>query len=144
MKQTEKLKKTPKVVKIISIVNAVAALLHLMFWTLAFIQLKSPFSDVSILEKINLATTYGFGIADMIWAFPLLIISAILLWHLKPFGWLTAQMVNVLYWYSLTVVLVRDILTYTLSPGTLVFLPFCLFAFWAAIYLWNNRKIFYC
>jgi hypothetical protein len=143
MKQKDKLNKTLTGVKIITIVNAAAALLHLMFWTLAFIRLQSPFSDISFFEKINLATTYGFGIADLIWSFPLLIISAIFLWQLKPFGWLTAQMANVLYWYSLTVLLVRDILTNTISPGIFIFMPFVLFAFWAAIYLWNNRKKFY-
>ena len=144
MNKSVKLKIIPRGVKIISIVNAIAALLHLVFWIFAFIRLQSMFSDVSTSEKIDLAISYGFGIADMVWSFPLLILGAFLLWKIKPLGWLAAQMANVLYWYSLTVIIIKDILINKLSPGTLIFLPFCLFAFWGAFYLWNKRKIFFC
>ena len=116
----------PGGIKIISIVNFVAALLHLAFQTLAFIRLKSSFSDISFLEKVNLSTTYGFSIADLIWSFPLLIISTFWLWQLKPLGWLASQMANALYWYSLTVIIIKDFLSDSVSPGTVLFLPFCL------------------
>lgn len=143
MKYSEKNKIIPGSIKIISIVNFIAALLHLTFWILAFIRLQSPFSDIPILEKVNLATTYGFGIADLIWSFPLLIIGSFWLRKLKPLGWLAAQMTNVLYWYSLTVIIIRDIFSGKISPGTILFLPFCLFAFWSAFYLWKKRELFF-
>jgi hypothetical protein len=143
MAQSKKTKIIPVGIKIISIVNLIAALLHLTFWTLGFIKLQSSFSDIPFLEKVNLATTYGFGIADLIWSFPLLIIGTFWLWKLKPLGWLAAQMANVLYWYSLTVIFIKDILSNTISPGTILFLPFCLFAFWSAFYLWKKRELFF-
>lgn len=143
MVQINKNKNIPRGIKIISIVNFAAALLHLAFWTLAFIRLQSPFSDIPFLEKVNLTTTYGFGIADLIWSFPLLIIGTFWLWKLKPLGWIASQMANVLYWYSLTVIIIKDIFSNTISPGTILFLPFCLFAFWAVFYLWKKRELFF-
>lgn len=139
----KKNKNIPTGIKIISILNFIAALLHLVFWTLAFTRLQSPFSDIPFLEKANLATTYGFGIADLVWSFPLLIVGSVWLWKLKLLGWAASQMCNVLYWYSFTVIIFKDMITKTITPGTIIFLPFCLIAFWSAFYLWKKRKIFF-
>jgi hypothetical protein len=132
----------PISIKIIAIINGVAAVLHLSFWILAFTKLASISSQNSVSDTMNLATTYGFGIADIIWSVPLLLLGSIGLWKNKLIGWLTAQLANVLYWYSFTVILFRDFVSNSLAPGTILFLPFALFAFWAAFYLWKQRNLF--
>ncbi len=60
---------------------------------------------------------------------------------MKPIGWLAAQLVNVLYWYSHTFVITVGIVLGNVSFGMLVFIPFGLFSFWAAFYLWKTRDI---
>ena len=129
-------------IKLISVINGIAALLHTIFWILAFIRLPSISVQNTVAEKINLATTYGFGIADLIWSVPLLFIGSIALWKNKLIGWLAAHLANVLYWYSFTLIIVRDLHSNSISPGTIIFLPFALFAFWAAYYLWKVRGSF--
>jgi len=128
--------------KLIAVINGIAALLHLSFWIRAFVRLAPASSQGSGVDRIDLATTYGFGIADLIWSVPLLLIGSIGIWKMKPIGWLAAHLANVLYWYSLTVVIVRDLSSNSISPGTILFLPFALFAFWAAYYLWKVRGLF--
>jgi len=130
-------------IKLISIINGIAAFIHLIFWIMAFIHLSKSGFESSLAEKANIATTYGFGIADILWSITFLTVGSIGLWKLKQFGWLAAQFANVLYWYSLTVVLTRDLFTNSISPGTVLFLPFALFSFWAAFYLWKVRNKFY-
>jgi len=135
--------RAPAAIKVISIVNFAALVLTMAFWSLAFIKLPFPSSLNNIAERANMATTFGFGIADIIWSIPLLLFGGIGLWKLKPWGWLFAQMANVLWWYSLTIILYRDFFTRTVSPGAVIFLPFALFAFWAAFRLWKDRNIFF-
>jgi hypothetical protein len=132
----------PAGIKLIASVNGVAALLHLLFWIMAFIRLPALSVQETAMEKINLATTYGFGIADIIWSVPLLLTGSIGLWQKKFAGWLGAYLANGLYWYSFTVILVRDLSAQAIAPGTMLFLPFALFAFWAAYYLWQVRLSF--
>lgn len=129
-------------IKSIVVVNGIAAVLHLIFWIIAFIRLSSLSSQNGIAEQIDLATTYGFGIADIIWSVPLLAMGSIGLWKMKPIGWLAAHLANVLYWYSFTVIIIRDLSSNTISPGTILFLPFAIFSFWAATYLWKARGAF--
>lgn len=129
-------------IKLIALINAIAALLHLLFWILAFTRLPSIISQSSAADRLNLATTYGFGIADIIWSVPVLFIASIGLWKNKLIGWLAAFLANILYWYSLTIVIIRDLSSDSISPGTILFLPFALFAFWAAYYLWKVRGSF--
>jgi hypothetical protein len=129
-------------IKLIAVVNGIAAVLHLIFWIVAFIRLSSFSPQNVVAEKLNLATTYGFGIADIIWSVPLLAIGSIGLWKLKQVGWLAANLANVLYWYSLTVVLTRDLSSSSIAPGTILFFPFALFSFWVAYYLWKVRSTF--
>ena len=129
-------------IKLIAVINGIAALLHLLFWIFAFTRLPSISSFNSIAEQMNLATTYGFGIADIIWSVPFLILGSLVLWKNKFCGWIGAHFANVLYWYSITVIITRDLSTDSLSPGTILFLPFALFAFWSAYYLWKVRFSF--
>lgn len=129
-------------ITLIAVVNGFAALLHLLFWIVAFNRLPSISSVNGVAGQINLATTYGFGIADFIWSVPLLLIGSLALWKYKPIGWLAANLANVLYWYSLTVIIIRDLSSHSLSPGTILFLPFTLFAFWATYYLWKVRGLY--
>lgn len=138
----EKISGRPAGIKLIAIVNGIAALLHLLFWIMAFIKLPAISGQETVSEKINLATIYGFGIADFIWSVPLLLTGSIGLWQKRFAGWLGAYLANVLYWYSFTVILVRDLSAQAMAPGTILFLPFALFAFWAAYYLWQVRLSF--
>lgn len=130
-------------IKLISVVNGIAVVLHLIFWILAFLHLFKLPTPNSMAERVNLATTYGFGIADIIWSITFLTVGSIDLWKMKQTGWLAAQFANVLYWYSLTVVITRDLASNTISPGTILFLPFALFSFWIAYYLWKDRDTFF-
>lgn len=106
----------PAGIKLISIVNGIAAVLYFLFWIVAFIKLPANSETGSPAEKINLVTVYGFGVADLIWSVPFLLSGSILLWKLKQIGWLTAQFANALYWYSFTVILIRDFTSGSLAP----------------------------
>ena len=129
-------------IKIIALINGFAALLHLFFWIIAFIRLPSISLQLNIADRINLATTYGFGIADFIWSVPLLLIGSIGLWKKAEIGWLAALLANVLYWYSFTVIIIRDFYSNSFSPGMKLFLPFVLISFWTTYFLWKNRNLF--
>jgi len=129
-------------IKVISFINGIAAILHLLFWIAAFIKLPAITSTKNIADQINLATTYGFGIADFLWSVPLLIIGSIGLWKKTGIGWLAALLANSLYWYSLTVVIIRDLFSNSISPGTILFLPFALASFWISYFLWKSRSVF--
>ena len=130
-------------IRVIAWVNGLAALLHILFWVYAFIRIPSISSLKNTAEKTNLATTFGFGLADLIWSVPLLLIASIPLWKGKIIGWLAAHMANVLYWYSFTVIIIRDLSSNSISPGTILFSPFALFSFWAAHYLWKVKTDFF-
>lgn len=127
-------------IKIICGINLFAALLHLLFWGFALGHLV-PTLNTS--NQAALATTLGIGVADLLWAVPLLLLGSIQLYRQKAIGWLSAQMAHILYFYSMTFVIVRDILSGQLSPGTFVFLPFTLFAVWATYYLWKQKSEFF-
>jgi hypothetical protein len=128
---------------VIAIVNAVGTLITIAFWSLAFLRLPSPRDFSSFPERANIATTYAFMIGDVLWGLPFLLLATVGIWRMRPWGWTAAQMVNVLWWYAVTVVLVRDLYTHTLSPGTLFFLPFALISLWTAVYLWKHRALFW-
>jgi hypothetical protein len=80
-------------------------------------------------------------IGDIYYAAPLLLLAWLGLWKMKSWGWMTAQMVNALWVYSMTVISLRDAYT-TMSSGALLFLPFSFVAVWAIPYLWVNRRKF--
>ncbi|MGE5499971.1 MAG: hypothetical protein ACM3Q2_17995 [Syntrophothermus sp.] len=132
----------PKAVKIICIVNAAAAVIHLIFWTLAFIKLPSPLSFESASERANMAVSYGFGFADLLFSLPLLAISSFGLWKFRFWGWFTAQLANMCWFYSFSVLITKDLYTGKITPGTAIFLPFAIFSVWIAIYLWKMRESF--
>lgn len=81
-------------------------------------------------------------VGDLTWAAAFLIISLAGLYHMKSWGWLAGQMVNLLWLYSMTVIWCRDLHSGSISPGAVLFLPFVPFSVWAAIYLWNRRASF--
>jgi hypothetical protein len=126
-------------IKAISVINGLAAVFHLLFWIMALIKLPDLTDVGSLDQKINLATVYGFGIADLIFSIPFLLLGSFLLWKRKILGWLAAHMANVLYWYSFTVIISRDLSSAAFAPGTILFMPFALFSIWAAYYLWKVR-----
>jgi hypothetical protein len=116
-------------IKVIVFINGIAAILHLFFWITAFIKLPAITSTKNVADQINLATTYGFGIADFLWSVPLLLIGSIGLWKKTGIGWLAALLAN-------------SMLSDSISPGTILFLPFALVSFWISYFLWNSRSIF--
>lgn len=130
------------VCRLLSIVNGIAGLLHGMFWTIVFFRLPALRDTAAPEERLDRIVTYGLGVADMVWCVPLLLASAFLLPKRSLPGWLTAHMANVLWWYSYTFILFREISLGALRPGTLLFLPFALFSFWSACYLWKHRAAF--
>ena len=124
---------------VIVIINLFAAILTITFWSLI---LKLLFlTNQNTIDKLSLGSTLGFLIADLIWAI-LLLLSAFGLWKLKFWGWVAAQMVNILWIYSMTVIWVRDLYSNMISPGTFIFSPFIVFSFWAIIYLFKVKDIF--
>ena len=127
--------------RVIAVANGVGALLTLAFWGLVFTKLPLPNTLSNASERMNAATTYAFGIADLIWSLPLLLMAAIGLWRRRLWGVLAAYMTNALWCYSLTVIIARDLYSQTLSPGTVIFLPFAFFSIWATIQLWKQHEV---
>lgn len=130
-------------ITIIVIVNSVATVITLAFWILVLSRFFGGAHLYLVLEKASVASTLGFIVADFVWAIPLLIMSVIGLWHLRFWGWMAAQLVNILWFYSLTAAWVRDLYLVNISLGNLLFLPFALFAMWSTVYLWNVRNLFW-
>ncbi|MGA3245467.1 MAG: hypothetical protein ABSE41_12685 [Bacteroidota bacterium] len=136
--------KRPFGVSAIAIINGIAFFLTLAFWgTVAFKKLVPFPSELTVIsERANAAVTWGFLIGDIAFSAPLLLIATMGLWRPSALGWTAAQMVNILWVYSMTVVLMRDAFT-VFSPGGMLFLPFALNAVWATIYLWKHRSLFW-
>jgi hypothetical protein len=134
----------PFPIKLIAIINGIGFVVTLVFRAFVFFKSLAPLPDnlTVAAERANAATTYGFMIGDMLWSVPLLLIGSISLWRLQPLGWTAAQMVNILWVYSMTVVWTRDVYT-SFSPGGMLFIPFTLAAPWATVYLWKYRDLFW-
>ena len=129
-------------VKLIIGVNILAIIVTCSFWLLVYFKLfHTPQLNVS-LEKSALASTFGFMIADLLYAVPCLILSLSGLYKLNFNGFIFAQAANILWFYSVTAVLIRDIYMANLTPGDFVFMPFVIFSTWAAVYLWKQKKLF--
>lgn len=129
--------------RLIAVVNGIAALLHIAFWTMAFLRLPRPWTINAGAERVDLIVTYGLGVADLLWSVPFLIAGSIWLHRRLLVGWLTAQMANALWWYSFTFILIRELSSQNIRPGTILFLPFALFSIWSAWYLWKVRSAFW-
>ncbi len=133
----------PAGVRAIAIVNAVSAILTAAFWALVYLRLFAGAPIVDPVAHASAGATLGYLVGDVVWALPLLVLSVPALLGGRPSGWLFAQMINVLWWYSMTAVWVRDLYTGVISPGAVLFAPFALFSFWAAVYLWRVREQFW-
>jgi hypothetical protein len=129
-------------IKLIAVVNGIAAVLHLLFWTAPITNLTVIIPSIQAPANAHMPTIYGLGLADLIWSIPLLTVGSIGLWKMKPIGWLAAQFVNVLYWYSHTLVIAAGLISGVISFGMFLFLPFGIFSFWAAYFLWKFRGSF--
>jgi hypothetical protein len=132
----------PAGVTAVAIINAVAAILTFAFWLLVFTRLFLGHRFPDAAARAAAAATAGYLVADLVWALPLLAFSVAGLLRLRGWGWLLAQMVNILWLYSLTAVWVRDLFAGVISPGAVLFLPFALVAAWATFYLWRVRSRF--
>ncbi len=124
-------------------VNGVGFVVTVLFWATVFFRHLIPYpAELTTLpERANSAVTYGFMIADVIYSLPLLFLATIGIWRRSMWGWLAGQMVNILWIYSMTVILTRDANT-TLSPGGVLFLPFAIVSVWAIPFLWLKREEF--
>jgi len=129
-------------VKTIIIVNVISTFVTLIFWVLVLIKIYILQNTDIVIDNVLKASTLGFLAADFFWAIPLLVISIAGLRKLNTLGWLAALMVNILWFYSLTSLWVRDIYLGTISPGDYVFLPFGIFAIWSTYYLWIKKEKF--
>jgi hypothetical protein len=127
---------------VVAAVNAVAAAMTLAFWALVYFRIFAASASVA-LERSAAASTLGFLIGDTVWAVPLLIVSVPGLLRLRFYGWLSAQMVNILWLYSMTAIWVRDLYGGQLSPGAILFSIFPVLSLWAAWYLWRHRERFW-
>ncbi len=129
-----------KIIKYINIIiNITALIITTIFWYLVWIKLSDASLIKNFSEKSMFASTYGFMVADIFWAIPLLFFSIIGLVKNKFWGWTISQMVNILWLYSVTAVLVRDLFLDNIAPGTIIFLPFALLATWQIFILWKYR-----
>jgi len=124
--------------------NALGCVITLLFWLLILFKKLIPFPGnfIALAERANAATTYGFMIADFLYSVPLLLLATAGLWRMRFWGWTAAQMVNILWIYSITIIWIRDLYS-KLSPGGILFLPFALVSVWAIWYLWRRREIFW-
>ena len=129
-------------ITVIAVVNIVAAVLTLAFWSLVYVKLFSGAKTDASIAPAALSATFGFLVGDLVWAVPLLVTSAVGLLKRRAWGLLTAQMVNILWLYSMTAIWVRDLHAGMVSPGAVLFTPFALFAVWAIWYLWKRRGLF--
>lgn len=132
----------PRGVTIIAVVNSVAAVITVAFWLLVWLRLYGPQATPS-LSRDAMASTLGFLVADLLWAVPLLVISIPGLLRMRFWGWVAAQGANLLWFYSLTNLWVRDLSLGSITPGDIIFLPFLLISVWAAWYLWVHRTPFF-
>jgi hypothetical protein len=131
----------PLAVTLIAAVNGTSALLTLAFWIYVYARLLRPGVPPSA-SREALASTFGFLVADLVWALPVLAVSVPGLWRMRFWGWAAAQAANVMWIYSLTAVGDRDRFLDTASPGFALFLPFAVFSAWAAAALWRRRGMF--
>jgi hypothetical protein len=132
----------PGSITCIALVNAAAAAFTLCFWLLVAFRFFLRPVDPSVMSREAAASTLGFLAADALLALPLLVLSVPGLLRMRFRGWTTAQAVNALWVYSLAATWTRDLYLGRLSPGSLLFLPFTLFAVWAFVHLWKNRTLF--
>lgn len=134
----------PISVAVIAIINGIGFVITILFWGIVYFKrlVPPPGELAAAAERMNAATTYGFLIADVLWSAPLLLLATVGLWRQRFWGWTAAQMVNILWVYSMTIVWLRDAYG-PLSPGAMIFLPFTLAAVWATIYLWQHRHLFW-
>jgi len=133
----------PRGVTVIAVVNAFAAVLTIAFWGLVLARLFAPGAVVPAgMDAGSVSTVYGFMVGDFVWAVLTLVVSAAGLWRMKAWGWVAAQMVNILWIYSLTVIWCRDLHLGAISPGAVLFSPFVLFSVWAVFHLWSVRGEF--
>ncbi len=127
---------------VIAVVNALGALLTVAFWGVVWFRVFMPDTPPPGLDSGSISTTFGFLVADLSWATILLVLSVIGLLRLRAWGWILAQLVNILWLYSMTVIWCRDLYAGQASPGAFVFLPFVPFSAWAFVALWKVREQF--
>ena len=136
--------KRPRGITVIAVVDAFAAMLTIAFWVLVYARLFAPgAASPGEMDAGSVSATFGFMVGDLVWAALTLVVGAVGLWRMRAWGWLAAQMVNILWLYSMTVIWCRDARLGLVSPGAVLFSPFVLFSVWAILYLWRARSLFW-
>ena len=128
-------------IKCIAVINGVVALLHLLFWVGVFLNLPPMAALMNFLGQEDFKFNFALGIADLIWSVPLLVIAYIGLQKHRLIGWLAAQVANVLWGYSFTLILFQEF-NVSLHPITMLFLPCAFFSIWSSYTLWKFRSVF--
>jgi hypothetical protein len=130
-----------KKIKCIAVINGLAAAAHLLFWAGVFLKVPPIQIFMRFLSSEDFLFSYALGISDLIWSVPLLIIGSIELQKHRFRGFLAAQIANVLWGYSFTLVLFQEISAHN-HFSTLLLLPFALFSIWSSYSLWQLRSVF--
>jgi hypothetical protein len=130
-------------IRFLSLWNWIGFGLTLLFWGAIAIshRVLLPWELATPLEKGASAVTYGFLLGDLLYSLPLLFLAARGLALQKSWGWMSAQMANALWVYSMTLILIRDGFT-RWSPGSVLFIPFLIIAIISIPWLWKNRSLF--
>ncbi|MCU7496480.1 MAG: hypothetical protein HF314_15340 [Ignavibacteria bacterium] len=132
----------PRGVTVIIYVNIIEAIITLVFWILVLKRLFASGYLPEGMDRSSAASTFGFMVADLLWALPILVLSIPGLLKMRFRGWTFAQLANILWLYSLTSGWMRDMYLGNVAPGNVLFLPFALFSLWAVYYLWKQRGRF--
>jgi uncharacterized membrane protein (DUF2068 family) len=134
----------PIVITIIVIVNIFGWITTEGMWAVLHLTHKIPsISDMhSFFEQSYIGLVNGFTIADAIWSNLTLLISIVGLWKMKAWGWTAAIMANIIWLYTMTFTIVRDILV-IITPAMIFFTFFATFALFSTIYLWKTRYLFW-
>ncbi len=132
----------PGPVTLIAAVNAAGFFFSILFWAFVAFRLYLPSATPAVMDPATAASTFGFLVADCVVALPLLLIGWVGLLRMSFPGWTAAQLANVLWVYALLAVWARDLQLGRLSPGSVWFLPFTVFAVWSCLYLWKKRGLF--
>lgn len=135
-------RRRPSGVTALAVIHTIAAVLTFVFWVLVYLRLFTGGRPEDPALRSAYASTMGFLAGDVLYAVPLLAAAAAGLWRMREWGLLIAQMVNIMWIYSMTVIWVRDIYAGSVSPGAVLFTPFAAVSAWAVFYLWRERRAF--
>lgn len=140
----EAVRKRPRVVTVIIIINILGWITTEGMWFMLHIthQIPPVASMHSYFEKSYIGLANGFTVADAVWSNITLLISIVGLWKMENWGWTAAMMANIIWLYTSTFTIVRDLLV-SITPAMIFFSVFAFLALLSTIYLWKTRYLFW-